>query len=422
VSRVRDGLRVVLFEQTTDVMEKRFGFRTTEYGLRNVFRRVPDHPLLAGLDEANLCDWRGEATIVPPRRELIYGNHFSDAPTIMWCGIELSQLWRCGTRGSVASVLLEKPAKGDFLPIIDGGFSLQYSPLMVYREGKGLILFCQMDVTGRTEQDPAAETLARNIMRYVGNPESTVTAAAGPSDQVLYCGDPAGKAYLQQAGLGVADYVGGALPPGQVLVVGSGAGGQLAASRAPVAGFVKAGGRALALGLDGAEAGAFLPFRVGMRQAEHIAAYFEPPSANSLLAGVGPADVHNRAPRELPLVASGASALGDGILASADTANVVFYQLPPYVVGTGGGPASGAARAKDGDQGEAVPLGLRRTYRRSAFTLARLLANMGVAAPTPLLARFSTPVLAANPEKRWLNAYYLDQPIEWDYPYRFFRW
>ena len=65
---------------------------------------------------------------------------------------------------------------------------------------------------------------------------------------------------------------------------------------------------------------------------------------------------------------------------------------------------------------------LRRTYRRTAFQLARLLANMGVAAPTPLLARFSSPVTAAKPEKRWLDALYLDQPEDWDDPYRFFRW
>ena len=66
---------------------------------------------------------------------------------------------------------------------------------------------------------------------------------------------------------------------------------------------------------------------------------------------------------------------------------------------------------------------LRRTYRRTSFALARLLANMGVAAPTPLLARFSSPVTAAKPENRWLDArLYLDQPEEWDDPYRFFRW
>ena len=64
---MRDGLKVIVFEQTSEVLEKRFGFRVAEYGLRQVFRRVPDHPLLAGLDAEHLRDWRGEATLLPPR-------------------------------------------------------------------------------------------------------------------------------------------------------------------------------------------------------------------------------------------------------------------------------------------------------------------------------------------------------------------
>ena len=64
---MRDGLKVIMFEQTAEVLEKRFGFRVAEYGLRQVFKRVPDHPLLAGLDAEHLRDWRGEATILPPR-------------------------------------------------------------------------------------------------------------------------------------------------------------------------------------------------------------------------------------------------------------------------------------------------------------------------------------------------------------------
>ena len=76
-------------------------------------------------------------------------------------------------------MLIEKPARGDFLPIVDGGFSLQYSPLMEYREGKGMVLFCQMDVTGRTETDPAAERLARNILSYV-SAWKPAAAPAGP--------------------------------------------------------------------------------------------------------------------------------------------------------------------------------------------------------------------------------------------------
>ena len=94
-------------------------------------------------------------------------SQFSDAPTVRWCGIPVSRVWRCGNRGNVASALIEKPARGDFLPILDGGYGLQYSPLIEYREGRGMVLFCQMDVTGRTESDPAAETLAHNMLEYV---------------------------------------------------------------------------------------------------------------------------------------------------------------------------------------------------------------------------------------------------------------
>ena len=60
LGRVRDGLKVIVFEQTAEVLEKRLGFRIAEYGLRQVFPRVPDHPLLAGLDPENLRDWRGD--------------------------------------------------------------------------------------------------------------------------------------------------------------------------------------------------------------------------------------------------------------------------------------------------------------------------------------------------------------------------
>ena len=65
---------------------------------------------------------------------------------------------------------------------------------------------------------------------------------------------------------------------------------------------------------------------------------------------------------------------------------------------------------------------LKRTYRRSSFLVTRLLANLGVAGTTPLLDHFHTPLTDARPEKRWSQGFYLDEPQEWDDPYRFFRW
>jgi hypothetical protein len=320
-------------------------------------------------------------------------------PTTRWCGIPVSRVWRCGNRGNVASVLIEKPARGDFRPIVDGGFSLQYAPLMEYRDGKGVVLFCQLDVTGRTEADPAADAVVHNLFRYVARwtPE--------PQRRAVYAGNPAGREHLKACGIDAGTIGGGMLSPADdLLVVGPGAGKQLAEHKAAIETFVKQHGRVLALGIDQHDADALLPRRVTLKVGEYIGSAFQAPSLGSPLAGIGPADVRNRGPRELPLVAEGASALGGGALASNDSGDLVFWQLPPWQL----------------DYGRAY--NLKRTYRRSAYTTSRLLANLGVAGRTPLLDRFARPAAADGSDKRWAEGLYLDAPEEWDDPYRFFRW
>jgi hypothetical protein len=160
----------------------------------------------------------------------------------------------------------------------------------------------------------------------------------------------------------------------------------------------------LSIGLDQGEVETLLPFKVVTTNAEHIAACFKPFGVNSFFAGIGPADVHNRDPRELPLISAGARRIGDGVLGQAETASVVFCQLAPWKFN------------------EARQPNLRRTFRRTSFLAARLLANLGVAAPTPLLERFGAPIDPASSERRWQTGFYVDQPEEWDDPYRFFRW
>ncbi len=398
ISRVRDGLKVIVFEQTSEVLEQRFGFRVEEYGLRQVFPRIPDHPALAALTQEHLRDWRGEATILAPRVKLEANPKFNGAPTVTWCGLPVTRLWRCGNRGNVASVLIEKPVRGDFLPILDGGYSLQYSPLMEYREGKGMVLFCQMDVTGRTEREPAADQLVRNLLRYVAAWQPVARRS------VVYAGDPAGKSHLETAGVIVTSFDGKPSLAGQVLVVGPGAAKTLTGGRDFVAEWLRRGGRVLALGLDQAEASVLLPVPVTMRKAEHIATVFDPPRMDSPFVGIGPADVHNRDPRELSLLVSGGGILGNGVLATAENANVVFCQLVPWQFD--------ATKSSN----------LKRTHRRVSFVMTRLLANLGAAGTTPLLGRFQHPLATGVPEMRWLSGFYLDQPAEWDDPYRFFRW
>ena len=188
----------------------------------------------------------------------------------------------------------------------------------------------------------------------------------------------------------------------QVLVVGPGGAKTLSGNREEIGAFLTHGGRLLGIGLTEADADAILPFKVQMKEAEHISTFFAPPKSGSLLAGVGPADVHNRAPRSLPLLTDGAKIIGDGVLAVSG--NAVFCQMVPWQV-----------EYRDN-------FGLKRTYRRTAFLVSRLLANMGVSSQTPLLVRFSKPMGGDEMGARWTSGFYLDQYEEMDDPYRFFRW
>jgi hypothetical protein len=106
----------------------------------------------------------------------------------------------------------------------------------------------------------------------------------------------------------------------------------------------------------------------------------------------------------LPLITAGATVCGDGILARAEGVNVVLCQIAPW-------------QFEDDAKSN-----LKKTHRRASFLVSRLLANMGVDGATPILGRFHDPVAAVPPEQRWRNGLYVDQPEEWDDPYRFFRW
>lgn len=395
IAEVRNGLKVIIFEQKSEVLESRFGFRVQEYGLRNVFVRVPDHPILAGIEKGNLWNWRGEATIMPPRLKYELSRHFG-SPTVKWCGIPVTRQWRCGNYGNIASVLIEKPARGNFLPLIDGGFSLQYSPLMEYREGKGLIIFCQLDVTGRSEFEPAADILTRNIISYVSGWKPD------PVRKAVYAGENTGKIHFEKAKLLISVYNGGSLSPDQVLIAGPGSGKILSSNAESIRNWLKTGGYLFAVGLSEDDINPIIP-EINMKTDEHISSFFEPFKMNSLLAGIGPSDVHNRAPKKIPLVTSGAFVVGNGIL--AESSNAVLCQMVPWHLDY------------SNEQHN-----IKQTFRRASFLVNRLLGNMGISCQTKLLERFNSPVNKEKDEKRWLDDLYLDEPEEWDDPYRFFRW
>ena len=394
LARVREGMNVLIFEQTSEALEKRFGFRVAEYGLRQVFPRT-DLTLLAAFSPELLRDWRGSATLLPPR--LSYNLQPRYGPTVTWAGLTVPHLWRCGNRGNVASVTIEKPACGDFLSLLEGGYGLHYSALLRYREGDGQIFFCQMDVTGRTENDPVADALVKRLL----------TAAAlhtsPPHRNTFYLGEAAGLAHLQAAGIAAKPFLARDATAHDLLVLGPGSPPKDPAEAAKIKEWVKQGGHVLAVGLEQAEAEALLPFPVKMQPGEYIEGALGDGELPAVFRGIGPAELYNRDPRKLPLVAEGARTFARGVLAVSKDESVVFCQFVPW-------------------QFDAVaPANCKRTHRQASILLSRLLANLGAVSTPPVLERFQKPAVNAE-GGRWLTGFYLDQADEWDDPYRHFRW
>ena len=160
----------------------------------------------------------------------------------------------------------------------------------------------------------------------------------------------------------------------------------------------------LTIGIDQSEMNILFP-EVLMKKEEHIASYFSTFGTLSLFSGIGPSDVHNRAPKEIYLISSGAAKVGNGVLAQAGEVNAVFCQLVPW-------------RLDFSNQQHNI----KQTFRRSSFLINRLLGNMGIISSSDFLSRFNSPVDKVKEEKRWLSGLYQDEPEEWDDPYRFFRW
>ena len=386
---VKNGLKVLVFEQTAEALSDRLGFRINVHGMRTAFARTPSHPALAGLNPQQWHDWRGAATLTPPCLDVPDAE--THDPTWVWCGFENTRVWRCGNNGNVASVLIEKPSRGSFLPILDCGFDLQYSPLLEYREGLGRILFCQLDVTGRTAADPAAERIVRNLLAYV---ESVPHAE---SRVVFYTGNGQAKQLLEQLGVSFQQLGEQDLDSSALLVLGPEA--------KPMDGLLTAvenGANLLCLGLSQEELQRLLADRVSATTKKVIPSLirsFDEPAWQ----GISNADLHWRtAQLELAALAAPGEQSNETLQAiTIGKGKVVICQAAPWMFDY-----------------EKQPY-LRTTYRRNVFLVSRLLANLGASCRSPLLEMFRNGEPKSAP---WLHSYYVQQPQAVDDPYRYYRW
>lgn len=387
-AEVEKGLRVVVFEQHCAELGN-LGFRVEDRCPRNVYVRQAGHPLTAGLNDEALRDWRGEATLYsrgPERDQALAQSHF----------------YRAGNRGSVASTIIETPHYGPFWPVLDCEFDLSYSPVLSWRHGKGEVLYCTLDLVGRVGVEPGATTFARNLVRYLQEPMKDAPqsrlAASFDGQTVKRLGDLGFAAQAAEKGLDAGR---------NVLVMESPRAGALAQKRDAIRKFLDGGGDLLVLYADQALLADPLFRNAVQVKAVDVSRAGRTVEEHPLLKGVGPQNIHWRAPLTLKaLSAAGGDftpLLGGlaGVLKSGN-GRIVFLQADPAAVQDCSAIDKLFAPTPID---KAVHLDSRH---RSGWQINRLhallLANLGVQSNPALVQRLFTvqPTIGQTPINRWM--------------------
>ncbi|MBR0460170.1 MAG: hypothetical protein IJJ26_13115 [Victivallales bacterium] len=354
---VNNGLKIFVLAQDEKTLLG-MGIRPNVQGLRDVFPIDNAFP-------QQLSNWRGSSSSLEPYWKLA---DISPYPPYNWCGFDVAHTWRAGNRGIVSHILPEKPSQGNWLPLYQGGFDLQYAPLLYFTEGKAQILLCQLEVSNRVEVDKqtqprsgsydpqALETLAK-ALEYLDQAKPAVT------HHVWHAGNEALATQLKASGVVSEPLATVKVRPGDVIVLARGA-----KIPANIRTLVESGVNVLCCGMTAEE----LKKIAGVKAVKGT--YFTDFVPNlrmePLFRGIGNAELHVRYPQEFdgfPEESAGGISLNCVRLGKGA---VVMMQLPPWTW-------------------DRQFFAVRTTCRRADFTFMRLLANLGATFQTDFCKRFT---------------------------------
>lgn len=346
------GLKVLVLEQLPGVW-RGLGFRGNEAMPRRVFPSGANCPVMDGLAVSDLADWRGSSDLLPEGV-----NQVSETKHVMkWTNTH-----------AVASSMPQIPRAVGFTPLLSAEFDLDYSPLLEWRFGKGVVLFSALDFTGRVGVDPAATTLARNVLAYVD------AIAPDLTRRVVCSGDQDAIDLLRRLGVNAAPAAQLDDPAGTILVV-AGAG----PAQQEVEKFAAAGGRVFFLPQSPERLAAYglKTQRLSLRKA--------PAEGDRSFRNIGPGLLRWRDALALEAFQPegqppGIMVLAGGIAATRTVGKGVlfFSQVSPLLLS--------AKYAEDKDRAEAVGLSVIRLEQ----LLARLLGNLGAGPSDRIATRVST--------------------------------
>ena len=419
------GGRVLVFEQTDEVLSRRLGFRTNQPRLRNVSWSAPRIRCSQASTTSCCATGAAQSTLLPDHYTL--PENETGIPKVDWLGFNNTRAWKWGNWGQVASALIEKPQTGDFCPLVDGGFDLQYPPLLLMRTPQGGEMhFCQLDVTGRTSPDPVARRLVAYMLAWAsggdcpncrghhaqhGPENGTVPLApseAEPSEakSAGYVGDDETLDLLRALGANLRPVSEPQAPPGTVVI-----GPEDPETLKRLMPRLAQHAAKIVLLFQSEDALRAVSPAIDVRQAAITHTLLAPDDRRQpILAGVGPAELHFRGRTEIAgVVPRDGWSTATGTLAAMPLgrAEAFFCQVDP----------------RRFDYTAANKIYLKLTHNRTCTLLSRVLANCGVPMDSRLVEYWSTPVASAEgKDPRWLHSYYLDQPTADDDPYRYDRW
>ncbi len=296
---LESGINVLMMGQKEDVLRNRFGFRTEYIGSRFVYIRDTYNPIFKGLIDRDFRNWRGSASLVDPfqasRNE---SGRPLEANLTQWeyqwnDGKDHRRPFKWGDRGTVSTIVLHKPERGNFIPLLDCEFNLDYTPLMEYRSGNGRLMFCQVDIEGRTEDhfvsvaDPVADTLFSNMVE-------NLSAKPEPFkwNKLAYLGGPKGEALLNKLRVTFTKIATPAdLRDQRVLVVGELTETAVTTSAVGIKAFAERGGTVLVLPQQSATLTRMLPFPCQVTQAD-VHQVLVGKKTNGALRALGNADFY----------------------------------------------------------------------------------------------------------------------------------
>jgi len=169
---VREGFNVLVLSQRNRNVA---GLSVECLKTHRAFKLAERSPLLAGLEPEDFVEWRGESRHLPAYQSWCKPWERSNTDSL---GDKHGQKNSFGqrrfahwtNRGAIATFCYEKPQFGNFRCLLQNGFDLLYSPLIEFREGKGKVLFSQLDLVDHYRVDPVAALLFERLIADCARP------------------------------------------------------------------------------------------------------------------------------------------------------------------------------------------------------------------------------------------------------------